>query len=96
MSVYLLGQYLGYFALFIITSIIAIICAKKKRAWIWFAIGALPTLLSLIGKQRTYDAIGFGAGNMTTYWFIYFALFFATAIVIIIRYKKAHPDDTSS
>lgn len=98
MTIYsLLGEfasYIGYFFFLIFNLVIAIICAKKKTAWIWYAIGAIRNLFSLIGNQRVYSARGNGSATVV-HWIIYFALLIGAAVIIIARYKKAKKCENS-
>ena len=82
---YELFVYLGYFLIMTIFMIVAILTAKKKTAWIWYAIGAVVQLLSLSGNQITANI---NETDMTMYWIIYFCLLIATAIIIVARYNK--------
>ena len=77
---------IGYFSIMIIFMIIAILTAKGKRAWIWYAIGAILQLLSLLGHQK---AAAMNGTDTTMHWIVYFALLIITAILIVKRYNKA-------
>lgn len=87
---YDLMSYIGYFLIMIIFMIIAIVTAKGKGAWIWYAIGAVLQLLSLFGNQKAAAANGTDA---TMHWIIYFVLLAVTAILIVTRYSQV---DTSN
>ncbi len=76
---------IGYFLIMIIFMIIAIVTAKGKGAWIWYAIGAILQLLSLAGNQKVAAMNG---TDITMHWIIYFALLIITAILIVKRYNK--------
>ena len=76
---------IGYFLIMIIFMIIAIVTAKSKGAWIWYAIGVVLQLLSLSGNQKTAVMNG---TDTTMHWVIYFALLIITAILIVKRYNK--------
>lgn len=77
---------IGYFSIMIIFMIIAIVTAKGKGAWIWYAIGAILQLLSLSGNQKVAAMNG---TDTTVHWVVYFALLIITAILIVRRYNKA-------
>ena len=83
---YNLMSCIGYFLIMIVFMIIAIITAKGRGAWIWYAIGAILQLLSLSGNQKA--AVMNGA-DATIHWIVYFALLIITAILIVKRYNKA-------
>ena len=77
---------ISYFLIMIIFMIIAIVTAKGKSGWIWYAIGAILQLLSLSGNQKVATMNG---TDTTMHWIIYFALLIITAILIVKRYNKA-------
>ena len=83
---YDLMSFIGYFLIMIIFMIIAIVTAKFKGAWIWYAIGAILQLLSLSGNQKVAAMNG---TDTTMHWIVYFALLIITAILIVKRYNKA-------
>lgn len=77
---------IGYFLIMIIFMIIAIVTAKGKGAWVWYAIGAILQLLSLSGNQK---AAAMNGTDTTMHWIAYFALLIITAILVVKRYHKA-------
>lgn len=90
---YDLMSYIGYFLIMIVFMIVAIVTAKGKSAWIWYAIGAILQLLSLFGNQKAAAANG---TDVTMYWIIYFVLLVITAILIVTRYSKANTSSNTS
>ena len=78
--IYELFYYLGYFWFMLLFMIVAIIVARTKGAWAFYAIGAVIQLMSLYGKQKTADLLGI---DMTTPWIIYFLILLVTALVIV-------------
>lgn len=83
---YYLMNCIGYFLIMLIFMIIAIVTAKGKSAWVWYAIGAILQLLSLSGNQKVATMNG---TDTTIHWIVYFALLIVTAILIVKRYNKA-------
>lgn len=83
---YNLMSCIGYFLIMIIFMIIAIVTAKGKGAWIWYVIGAILQLFSLLGNQKMAAING---TDTTMHWVVYFALLIITAIIIVKRYNKA-------
>lgn len=77
---------IGYFLIMIIFMIVAIVTAKGKGAWIWYAIGAILQLLSLSGNQKVAAVNG---TDTTMHWVVYFALLIITAVIVVKRYNKA-------
>ena len=82
----------GYFLIMIIFMVIAIVTAKGKGAWIWYAIGAILQLLSLSGNQKVATMNG---TDTTMHWVVYFALLIITAILIVKRYNKANASSST-
>ena len=80
-----LATYVGLFLVMIVFVVVAIINAKKKTAWIWYTIGGVLQLLSLLGRQK--NAIYTGE-NLTIDWVIYFVLLIGAAILVITRYNS--------
>ena len=78
---------IGYFLFMIICMIIAIVTAKGKGAWIWYAIGAILQLISLSGNQK---AAAMNGTDTTMHWIFYFALLIITAPLIVKRHNKAN------
>ncbi|MBQ7125231.1 MAG: hypothetical protein IJO00_02595 [Clostridia bacterium] len=76
---------IGYFLIMIIFMVIAIVTAKGKGAWIWYAIGAILQLLSLSGNQKVAAVNG---TDTTMHWIVYFALLIITAVIVVKRYNK--------
>ena len=83
---YELGVFLGYFSLMIIFMTVAILTAKSRTAWIWYAIGAGIQLFALLGNQKVANING---TDTTLYWVIYLGLLLTTARIIDVRYKKS-------
>lgn len=81
-----IATYTGFFLIMIVFMIVAIINAKKKTAWIWYSIGSILQLLSLLGKQKSASYYGY---NTTVDWIIYFGLLIASATLIVNKYNKA-------
>ena len=73
--------------------IIAIVTAKGKGAWIWYAVGAIFQLVPLLGNQK---AAAMNGTDTTMHWIVYFALLIITAILIVKRYNKASASSASS
>ncbi len=87
--------YIGYFFYLLIFLTIAIIFAKKLHAWIWYSIGTIITLISLIGKHISYyNVYGDYLTNdkMSSYWAIYIALLMISALVIFTKYSMSQKD----
>ena len=82
---YYLARCIGYFLIMIIFMIIAIVTAKGKGAWIWYAVGAIFQVVPMLGNQKA-----------AMYWIVYFALLIITAILIVKRYNKASASSASS
>lgn len=81
-----IATYTGFFLIMIVFMIVAIINAKKKTAWIWYALGSTLQLLSLLGNQKSANYYG---DNTTVEWIIYFGLLIVSAILIVNKYNKA-------
>ena len=97
MTGYIIGQYVGYFAIMLIGTVLGIIFAKKAAGWILFLLGAGITLLSLIGTQKQMNALsswGFKTSS-TTYWIIYIALVLVGIIVINLRRNSDYSGNSS-
>lgn len=80
------ATYTGSFLIMTVFMIIAIINAKKKTAWIWYAIGSAFQLLSLLGSQK--NAIYTGE-NFTVDWIIYLVLLIGSAILVINKHNSS-------
>ena len=76
---------MGYFAVFIISSAIAIIFAYKKYSWISYLTGSIITLFSLIGNQKLCSNY-YDYQKMGIYWAIYVILVIFVGVVIYIRH----------
>ena len=87
---YDLMKVIGYFLIMIIFMVIAIITAKGKTVWIWYVIGAILQLLSLLGNQKNSVMRD---TDITIYWIIYVALLVITAILINKRRDKSSISD---
>lgn len=83
---YTLGNFIGYFLIMIIFLSIGIISGKSKGAWIWYSIGAVLQLLSLIGNQATANMYG---KDTSLYWVIYILLLIIAAGIINSRYNNS-------
>lgn len=84
---YQLMNCLGYFLIMIIFMVVAIVTAKSKAAWIWYAAGAVLQLVALIGNQIAANINGI---DTTLRWIVYFGLLILTAILVVKRYNKAN------
>ena len=82
---YDLMKFITYFLIMIIFMVIAIITAKGKTAWVWYVIGAIFQLLSLLGNQKMAVIRG---NDMVLYWIFYVVLLVITAIFIDKRRNK--------
>lgn len=82
---YDLLSFLSYFLIMIIFMVIAIATAKKPYAWIWYVVGAIIQLMSLLGNQKFADVNG---TNTSLHWGVYGVLLIITAIAIVMRNKK--------
>jgi len=85
----LLGELLiclSYYSFMMIFMATAIGLAKRKSAWVWYAVGAGPQLLSGLFLGN-WDLTG-SVGNNIFYWAVYFGIVIATAILIVWRKKK--------
>ena len=81
---YSLVYYIGYFSIFLVFSILAIVFAKNKAGWILFGVGAGLQGLSLWGKQLSFNR--FGSGNaMSGLWSAYIIMVIIVVIVIFRR-----------
>ena len=80
---YALWSIVGYFAIMIIASIISIVTIS----WIWYVLGAVIQLVSLIGLQKRMNLFGVG-DEMITYWVIYVVLLVLVAFLIHLRYRN--------
>ena len=93
MSLYDFFGYIGYFFYLIVFLIIAIIFAKKLHAWIWYSIGAILALVSLVSQHIScYKNYGSYTARyqMTPYWSIYAALLLISALIIFYIYLSSH------
>lgn len=79
--------YITYFFVLLLFMSIAIATAKRKSAWIWYAIGAVLQFLPLLGNQQIANRKG---TNTTIDWVIYFTLLIIAAVLIIKRFDKAN------
>jgi len=85
---YVLGLILGYFFLMIIFMIVALVIAKRKLAWVSYAMAAIIQLMALLGNQKS-------GMDVTMYWFIYVIILIITAVIIILRQRKISNVNTS-
>lgn len=85
---YVLGLILGYFFLTIIFMIVALVIAKRKLAWVSYAMAAIIQLMALLGNQKS-------GMDVTMYWFIYVIILIITAVIIILRQRKISNVNTS-
>lgn len=85
---YTITNYIGYFLVLILFSILAIIFAKKLFSWIFYLLGAGITLISLMGTQETYDYYG-REDYFVPYWIVYFILLIIVAIIMMVRYNSS-------
>lgn len=76
----------GYFLFMIVFMVIAIITAKRKISWVFYAAGAIWQYFSLSGLQR--EAVYTGT-DTTLYWITYGVLLILAAVLIILKKKKA-------
>lgn len=76
---------IGYFFIMIIFMLIAIVTAKSMTCWLWYVIGAVLQLFSLLGNQKTANING---TDTTLYWLVYIGLLIVTAVFIIKRNNK--------
>ena len=74
----------------IVFSIISIVNAKKRSAWIYYVIGAVLQLLGLLGNQKTADFYGY---NISIDWLIYFGLLIVFAVIVTKRKGTIQPDN---
>lgn len=98
---YNIMSYVGYFAILLIFSILAIIFSKKLHSWIWYSIGVVITLISLLGNQKSYENFlgsDFADKMMAPYWTIYVVILGIVAIIIFTRcyISKAKKLDTEN
>ena len=87
---YELFGFIGYFFYLLVFLSVAIIFAKKLHAWIWYSIGAIITLISLIVNHISVykqDGDYFANEEMSPYWAIYVVLLLISALVIFYRYS---------
>ncbi len=88
LSFYQISGLFGYFLIMIIAILIGTFVSNKKISWVIFAVGAILTLISLIGKQRSLSALGL-SGAMTLYWIVYVILLIGgAALVGLVRRNK--------
>ncbi|MBR5518209.1 MAG: hypothetical protein IKV86_04195 [Clostridia bacterium] len=80
---YILSNFVGYFTIMIIASIISIVTIS----WVWYIIGAGIQLFSLIGLQGRMNSFGVG-DDMITLWIIYVVLLVLVAFLIHLRYRN--------
>jgi len=80
----ILFYYIGYFFIMILSSVFAIIVAKKHNPWLFFATGAILQLISLIGQEKANNMRG-NSASTTLDWIIYFILLFLSLVIINIR-----------
>lgn len=80
---------IGYFLIMTIFMVVAIVTAKSKTAWIWYGIGAVLQLISLIGNQLA----AVSGIDMKLYWIVYFCLLMVTAAFIVDRYSSRRSKD---
>ena len=66
--------------------------SKKLFAWIFYAVGSIVTLLSLLGNQKALEnewLTDYRINEiMAPYWAIYISLLLVAAVIMIIRYKR--------
>lgn len=89
---YDLINYSSYFFVFIIFLILSVICVKKYLAWILYLIGAVLTLISLLGQEKFYNnyyGSQIAGEEMTPYWIIYFTLLGVFAFIIFKRHYSS-------
>ena len=96
-------EYAAYFIVMIACCTVAIVFSKRLFAWFIFLPGALIQLLSLVGMRKqlisnyTYYLSSYSSNYYNTeavstamrpYWIIYVFLFVATALTLIIVYRR--------
>ncbi len=83
----------GYFSILIISLILAIIFAKNLHSWIWYSIGAIITLISLIVKHIScynyYESFHLANDEMSPYWSFYIVSLLVSALIIFYRYSTS-------
>lgn len=81
---------LAYYGFMLIFMVIAIVFAKTRFAWVCFAIGAVPQLVSglFLLKGNLTGNIGYNV----LYWAVYFCIVIITAFLIVRRKKKRAKD----
>ena len=79
---------MGYFAILIIFSVVAIIFAKKWYSWIIYAIGVVVTYISISGNQKKYDMLGLPNATKSL-WTTFFIISIIGAAIILFRFLKA-------
>ncbi|MBQ6885424.1 MAG: hypothetical protein IJN56_06785 [Clostridia bacterium] len=86
----------SYFLILIVFLTIAIILAKKLSAWIWYSIGAIITLISLIGQHIScynyYESFYLTNDEMSPYWSFYIVSLLISALIIFYRYSTSKSD----
>ena len=70
---------IGYFAIMLLFMIIAAVRAKKGFPWIWYIIGAVIQLISLIGISRNPFY------NSGPYWIVYFCILLLFFFIILSK-----------
>ncbi|MBR1741626.1 MAG: hypothetical protein IJ733_07095 [Lachnospiraceae bacterium] len=83
---------MGYFLVMIIFCVIAVMRAKNGKPWIWFAIGAVLQLLSLLGLQKRYSAFGL-EDALSTQWITYLIILAVSALLICVRKKAEEKEE---
>ena len=78
MNVYLLAEYIGFFAVLLIFSGVAIATGKM----FWLLIGSAITFVSLQSGESNSDK-----------WTVFIFIFCIACISVLIRQKMKHPDN---
>lgn len=77
MNAYLLAEYIGYFAVLLIFSGVAIVTGKT----LWLLIGSAITIISLLGGENNSDQ-----------WAIFIFIFCVAYISVLVRQKIKRPN----
>lgn len=80
----------GFFLFMFIFLIVAVITAKHKISWVFYAVGVVWQFYSLSGLQR--ESVYTGT-NTIPYWITYGFLIVLAAALIILRKRKTKEKD---
>ncbi len=99
MWIYAISSYIGYFLFLIICLALAIVFHKKKIALPVYFIGAIVTLISLIGKQKSFIGLDDTLKSvvnraMITHWVIYVLLLVIAGSILVFKRIKNHKSNS--